>query len=254
MPTRTFLQYAVMYFGLMGVCFVGVVCICKGLMGDAMYASTGMPTSLADVKHYAKEYSGFAGTHPMHMLIIYAVVFVFKQTFSIPGSAILNIMGGALYKQPVAFILACCLTALGASLCYLIASVMGAGMTEFMLGTEKLEQFRAEIEKEKRRKNLFWFCLSLRLFPFTPNFFLNLASGVLHVPFPYFFFSVLVGLMPYNFLTTYAGYVLSQIQSMDDVYDPKAMALLTAFSVLTVLPIWHRRRKAIQQEKSALVQ
>jgi uncharacterized membrane protein YdjX (TVP38/TMEM64 family) len=63
---------------------------------------------------------------------------------------------------------------------------------------ERLAQFRRRLEAS--RAHLPFFLLFLRLFPMSPNWALNMASGVLGVPLHLFFLSVLLGLAPYNYL------------------------------------------------------
>ena len=46
---------------------------------------------------------------------------------------------------------------------------------------------------EENRNGLFFFLLFLRLFPMTPNWFLNLSAPILNIPIVQFFFSVLIG-------------------------------------------------------------
>uniref|UniRef100_A0A9L0RTR3 Transmembrane protein 41A n=2 Tax=Equus caballus TaxID=9796 RepID=A0A9L0RTR3_HORSE len=46
---------------------------------------------------------------------------------------------------------------------------------------------------EENRNSLFFFLLFLRLFPMTPNWFLNLSAPILNIPVVQFFFSVLIG-------------------------------------------------------------
>lgn len=46
---------------------------------------------------------------------------------------------------------------------------------------------------EENRNSLFFFLLFLRLFPMTPNWFLNLSAPILNIPIVQFFFSVLIG-------------------------------------------------------------
>lgn len=48
---------------------------------------------------------------------------------------------------------------------------------------------------EENRNSLFFFLLFLRLFPMTPNWFLNLSAPILNIPIVQFFFSVLIGKM-----------------------------------------------------------
>lgn len=46
---------------------------------------------------------------------------------------------------------------------------------------------------KENHDSLFFFLLFLRLFPMSPNWFLNMSSPVLEVPLVQFFFSVLIG-------------------------------------------------------------
>jgi len=65
----------------------------------------------------------------------------------------------------------------------------------------------------------------------TPNWLVNMASPHVNIPLRQFFFSVLIGLMPYNFLTVQAGSMLSKVESLDKVISFQTgigMALLAA--------------------------
>lgn len=53
---------------------------------------------------------------------------------------------------------------------------------------------------EKHRANLFNYLLFLRISPLLPNWFINLASPLLSVPFNLFFFGTLIGIMPGTFI------------------------------------------------------
>ena len=116
---------------------------------------------------------------------------------------------------------------------------------------EKLESFKLRLEENKAE--LPFFLLFLRLFPMSPNWYetdqrkilvlpfielnegngilcslspraLNMASGVLGVPIHLFFFSVLFGLMPYNYLCVTSGAILSEINDLGDVVSWSNMA------------------------------
>ena len=47
--------------------------------------------------------------------------------------------------------------------------------------------------------------VSVRCFPFTPNWFVNLACPIVGIPVEIFFLSLLLGLIPYNYLTCQVG-------------------------------------------------
>ena len=114
---------------------------------------------------------------------------------------------------------------------------------------KKLESFKLRLEENKAE--LPFFLLFLRLFPMSPNWYemeirkqlgllfisserwghsnnslraLNMASGVLGVPIHLFFFSVLFGLMPYNYLCVTSGAILSEINDLGDVMSWSNMA------------------------------
>jgi uncharacterized membrane protein YdjX (TVP38/TMEM64 family) len=53
---------------------------------------------------------------------------------------------------------------------------------------------------DSHREDLFWYILFLRITPIVPNFFINLASPLLNVPFLTFYFATLLGQLPLNFL------------------------------------------------------
>ena len=50
------------------------------------------------------------------------------------------------------------------------------------------------------RSNLFWYMLFLRLTPLIPNWFVNLASPLVGIPYLYFLFASMFGMMPMNFI------------------------------------------------------
>ncbi|KAE8580376.1 hypothetical protein XENTR_v10024405 [Xenopus tropicalis] len=89
---------------------------------------------------------------------------------------------------------------------------------------------------EENRSSLFFFLLFLRLFPMTPNWFLNLTSPILNIPVEQFFFSVLIGLLPYNFICVQTGSILSQVKSLDDMFSSGTIFKLLAIALTALVP------------------
>ncbi len=56
-----------------------------------------------------------------YVLILFSSAYVFKQTFAVPGSVFLNVLAGAVFGLPLGFAICCLLTAVGATLCCLLA-------------------------------------------------------------------------------------------------------------------------------------
>ena len=64
---------------------------------------------------------------------------------------------------------------------------------------DRMVEFRKLIVAN--RSQLTVYMIFARVFPFTPNWFMNVASPQLRVPLPQFAVGVAIGLIPYNFLS-----------------------------------------------------
>lgn len=89
---------------------------------------------------------------------------------------------------------------------------------------------------EENRNSLFFFLLFLRLFPMTPNWFLNLSAPILNIPIVQFFFSVLIGLIPYNFICVQTGSILSTLTSLDALFSWDTVLKLLAIAMVALIP------------------
>lgn len=101
-----------------------------------------------------------------------------------------NILAGALFGVRFGLPLVCLLTAIGASLCYTISRLFGRKLVLHYLG-HRLQPLQERLNDDQR--SLLFILLSLRLFPMSPNWFLNISSPILGIPLHLFFVSVLLG-------------------------------------------------------------
>ncbi|KAI9985258.1 hypothetical protein PInf_004584 [Phytophthora infestans] len=200
----------------------------------------------------------FAVQFPL-ALTCFTSVYVLKQTFAIPGSALLNVFAGAILPLSLAFPLVCTLTACGASCCFLLSENLASeeivvSLSERLL-PGKLPMLRHKIEDATARGQLLYLLLFLRVFPFTPNWFLNMASPWLQVPLKWFAPSVALGLLPYNFITVHAGAMLSSLRSTSDLLDPRTVGLLVLLALGMLVPALlkkkNKEREAQENSKKA---
>ncbi|XP_063863950.1 transmembrane protein 41A-like isoform X2 [Scylla paramamosain] len=185
--------------------------------------------------------------HWYYVLLLFSSAYIYKQTFAIPGSALLNLLGGALFGcWPMGFLLCCVLTAIGASNCFLLSRLVGANIVQAKFPA-KIRWLQEKVHENEHQ--LFLFLVSLRVFPMTPNWLLNVIAPYVSVPLPMFFLSVLFGLLPYNFLCVQAGEVLSDMQSMDDVFTPRTLlGLITLALVMFSLSYFTHKSKIKRSE------
>ncbi|XP_072434782.1 transmembrane protein 41A-B-like isoform X2 [Chiloscyllium punctatum] len=89
---------------------------------------------------------------------------------------------------------------------------------------------------QENRNSLFFFLLFLRFFPMTPNWFLNITSPILNVPLTQFFFSIVIGLLPYNFICVQTGCILSEISSLDNLFSWSILMKLLVIAIVALVP------------------
>lgn len=191
------------------------------------------PSSHQDLKELAELLNSYNQNHAVYVIVLFSSAYLYKQTFAIPGSVFLNVLAGALFGIWRSFLLTCTLSAMGASQCYLLSKFCGRQYVEYYF-PDKVALLQNKV-KENRSRLLYWL-LFLRLFPMTPNWFLNIASPVVGIPLHLFFLSVFIGLMPYNFICVQTGSLLSELQSMNDILTWSTAAKLAGIATLALLP------------------
>ena len=191
--------------------------------------------SLEKVKLSADSLARFRRENEFAVLRLVTVVYVLKQAWSIPGSALLNLLLGHVYGVAIALPLVCFLNACGASLNYILSQLIFANTPAIAYLDSKLTTLKSRISSAATsRKRLLWILISIRVVPFLPNWLLNSASPHLGIPLSIHFFSVLIGLLPYNLITVQAGELLgdNRLESWDDVLRPDVMLKLLILGVV----------------------
>jgi len=97
------------------------------------------------------------------------------------------------------------------------------------------------------RHNLFWYMMFLRLTPLIPNWFVNLGSPLVGMPYIYFivasFIGVIydyIGLMPNNFILTKTGLTLKEIESIG--MGPQNFITLIVLGFLALIPTFFSKK------------
>lgn len=191
------------------------------------------PKDLEDLSVMAEMMKRYKSDHFGYITLLFCSAYLYKQTFAIPGSVFMNLLGGAIFGIWQAFPLCCVLSAVGASFCFCLSKFFGKVLI-MKYFADKLEPFQKMVQENL--ESLFFFLLSIRIFPMTPNWFINMASPILDVPLIQFFFSVLIGLMPYNFVCVQTGSILSEITSVKDVMTTSIMVKFGLVAVAMLLP------------------
>ena len=135
--------------------------------------------------------------HFVYSLVVFVYLYTLLQAFAIPGPIFLCVLSPALYGAVGGYILSLCVyfswfqcSCFGASLCYFLSYSLARSLV--------LRKFPALFSKFHRmvnahRHNLLWYMLFLRLTPLIPNWFVNLGSPLVGMPYMYFLTATFFG-------------------------------------------------------------
>ncbi|XP_055346409.1 transmembrane protein 41A-like [Paramacrobiotus metropolitanus] len=191
------------------------------------------PKSFEDLKNTTTLLYEYKEQHHLYVLMLFCAAFLWKQSFGIPGSASLNIASGALFGFWMGFPLSCLLTAVGATNCYILSYLFGHKLV-IRFFSAKLAWLRSMIHSNSQQ--LMYYLLFLRLFPASPNWFLNIASPHLGIPIHKFFAAIFFGLMPYNFICVHSGSILRDLNSFNEIFTWSRIAQLVLIASVALIP------------------
>ncbi|XP_077435396.1 transmembrane protein 41A-A [Vanacampus margaritifer] len=191
------------------------------------------PSDLEELRELSELLQFYKSEHTAYVLLLFCSAYLYKQSFAIPGSFFLNILAGAIFGLHWGLLLACVLTTVGSTACYLLSQAFGKCYI-VRLFPDKVAMLQRKVEDNK--DCLFFFLLFLRFFPMTPNWFLNMAAPVVNIPVTFFFCSVFIGLLPYNFICVQAGVMLAEVSSLDHLFTWQRLAQLLATACAALLP------------------
>ncbi|TYI66412.1 hypothetical protein E1A91_D09G222600v1 [Gossypium mustelinum] len=197
------------------------------------YSFLKLPRSLEDLHILRDHLEIYTSDYTLQVLVGYCAVYIFMQTFMIPGTVFMSLLAGALFGVLKGVALVVFTATAGASSCYFLSKLVGRPLV-ISLWPDKLSFFQAQVAQ--RRESLLNYMLFLRLTPTLPNTFINVASPIVDVPYHIFFMATFIGLIPAAFLTVRAGIALGELQSVGDLYDFNSIATLFLIGVVSVTP------------------
>lgn len=211
---------------------LGLLCVYL-TMPASDYSFLKLPRTLQDIQILRGHLESYTNDYTIQVLVGYCLVYIFMQTFMIPGTVFMSLLAGSLFGVFKGVALVVFTATAGASSCFFLSKLIGRPLV-FSLWPSKLSFFRAQVAK--RRDGLLNYMLFLRLTPTLPNTFINVASPIVDVPFHIFFLATSIGLIPAAFVTVRAGIALGELRSMGDLYDFHSIATMFLIGIVSVTP------------------
>ena len=191
--------------------------------------------------------SGFRDASPWLTAAVYFVVYVVATGLSLPGAAILTLVGGAIFGLAQGTVLVSFASSLGATLAFLLA--------RFLFADAVRSRFRRQLEVIDRgiEKDGAFYLFALRLVPAVPFFAVNLAMSLTPLSAWRFYWVSQIGMLAGTVVYVNAGAQLVQIESLslDGILTP---GLIASFVLLGIFPLlakkgvgWFRSRAALRR-------
>ncbi|CAD5232076.1 unnamed protein product [Bursaphelenchus xylophilus] len=189
-----------------------------------------IPKQFDNFTTVVEKFKKYHDQHYIYITILFCSVYLYKQTFAIPGSFLLNVIAGAVFDMGVGFMLVCVLTTMGSTFCYLFSELCFGRENAYYYFGQRMKFLQQKVEDNSH--GLVLYLLFARMFPISPSWLLNVVAPFLNIPIPTFAFTAFVGLAPYNFICVQAGSIISDLKSWDDVMSTSTMLKLSSLALL----------------------
>ncbi len=207
------------------------------LMLTAYWTGIAEYFSFASLKEHRTTLTTFVAQHPIASPICYMVVYAISTALSIPGGAILSVIGGFLFPQPFSMLFVIVGATTGAAAVFLAAKTA--------LGEQMKKRAGPLLKKMNQgfKKNGASYLLFLRLVPLFPFWLVNLAPAFFHVSLFTFIWTTFVGIIPGAFVFTQAGVGLGAILdsgeafTIDSIFNMQIRIALIALGIFALLPV-----------------
>lgn len=174
----------------------------------------------------------FYGSHPWQTALGYFAVYVAVTGLSLPGAAVMTLVGGAVFGLLWGTVLVSFASSIGATLAFLVSRFLLRDWVQGRFGPQ-LGALNAGVAKEG---GLYLF--TLRLIPAVPFFVINLAMGLTPIRTWTFYWVSQVGMLAGTVVYVNAGTQLAAIQSPSGILSP---GLIGAFVLLGLFPLIAKR-------------
>ncbi|MGQ0511146.1 MAG: FAD-dependent oxidoreductase [Betaproteobacteria bacterium] len=174
----------------------------------------------------------FYGSHPWQTALGYFAVYVAVTGLSLPGAAVMTLVGGAVFGLVWGTVLVSFASSMGATLAFLASRFLLRDWVQGRFG-QQLAALNAGVAREG---GLYLF--TLRLIPAVPFFAVNLAMGLTPIRTWTFYWVSQVGMLAGTVVYVNAGTQLAAIQSPSGILSP---GLIGAFVLLGLFPLLAKR-------------
>ncbi len=184
--------------------------------------------TLENMKNHQAELLELRDSAPVMYSLIYFGLYVAITALSLPGAAIMTLVGGGIFGLWWGLLLVSFASTIGATLAFLVARYLLRDLVQSRFG-ERLQPINDGIQKEGA-----FYLLTLRLVPIFPFFLINILMGLTPIKTITFYWVSQVGMLLGTIVYVNAGTQLAKIDSLSGILSP---GLLLSFALLGIFPL-----------------
>ena len=192
----------------------------------------GQYLTLAAIKARHAELTQLHAAQPWLAAAAYFVVYVVVTGASLPGAALLTLLGGAIFGLWWGTLIVSFASTIGATLAFIAARFLLRDWVTARFG----ERLRAIGEGVRREGGFYLF--TLRLVPLFPFFLVNLLMGLTAMPVRTFYWVSQIGMLAGTLVYVNAGTQLARIDTLAGIASP---GVVLSFVLLGVFPLIGKR-------------
>ncbi|MBA5682281.1 dihydrolipoyl dehydrogenase [Photobacterium damselae subsp. damselae] len=167
-------------------------------------------------------------THPVWASLVFFFAYVAVTALSLPGAAIMTLLGAALFGFWWSLVLVSFASAIGATLAFLFSRFILRDWVQTKFGS-RLSAINDGVKKQGS-----FYLLSLRLIPVFPFFLINLLMGLTPIRAKQFFFVSQLGMLPGTAVYVNAGTQLGEINTLSGIIS---LPVLISLALLGLFPL-----------------
>ncbi len=188
----------------------------------------GQYFNLAFIKENQAQFTEYYTANPWQTIAIYFAIYVLVTGLSLPGAAIMTLVGGALFGLTTGLLIISFASTVGATLAFLFSRFL---LRDYI--QERFSRQLASINSGVEREGAFYL-FTLRLVPIFPFFVINLGMGLTPIKTWTFYWVSQLGMLAGTVVYVNAGTQLGQLESLSGILSP---GILLSFSLLGIFPL-----------------
>lgn len=205
-----------------------------------------VPRTVGDARAIGSLILGYKDEHYYSVFGVYFASYILLQSLCIPGSIVLSILAGYLFPAPLALLIICTCSTLGASTFYIIIYKKKHLLLKLLTGgsSNRVEKFNNFVQAKIKqyRSNLFLCVFLLRATPVFPNWTINLCSPMINLPLKPFVLGTFTGVAPLSVIHVWTGRILNDLSSDQSLVNWQSVLMTSLVAISIGLLVYLRQK------------